>query len=92
SLPNKIILESTNFSLISSVSAQLSGQINDKQSVQLFTTFRGTAYENPDMSLGTLASLKFTFPSTYRPMYYQRGAMYEQYNKRFGNYHNKEAK
>lgn len=92
SLPNKIILESANFSLISSVSAQLSGQINDQQSVQLFTTFRGTAYENPDMSLGTLASLKFTFPSTYRPMYYQRGAMDEQYNKRFGNYPNKEAK
>ena len=92
SLPNKIIIESANFSLISSVSAQLSGKITDQRQVQLFTTYRGTAYENSDMSLGTLAALQFTFPSTYRPLYYERGNMDEKYSIRFGNYPSKEAK
>jgi hypothetical protein len=91
-LPNKIILESKNFSLISSVSAQLSGAINPEREVQLFTTYRGTAYENPNTPIATLASLQFTFPSMYRPLYYTRSPIDEQYKARFGRYPNKEAK
>ena len=91
-LPNKIILESKNFSLISSVSAQLSGAINPEREVQLFTTYRGTAYENPNTPIATLASLQFTFPSMYRPLYYTRSTIDEQYKARFGRYPNKEAK
>ena len=49
SLPNKIILESDNFSLISGVSAQMSAQISDLRKVQLFTTYRNV-YENENLS------------------------------------------
>jgi hypothetical protein len=91
-LPNKIILESKDFSLISSVSAQLSGAINPEREVQLFTTYRGTAYENPNTPIATLSSLRFTFPSMYRPLYYSPSSIDEAYKERFGRYPNKEAK
>ena len=46
SLPNRVILESQDFSLISSASSQMSAQQSDLREVQLFTTSRGKAYEN----------------------------------------------
>ena len=92
SIPNKIILESENFSLISSISSQLSGKISPSRPIQLFTTYRGAAYEDPNISAATFASLAFTFTSGYHPQLFDEGIMAERFLKRFGMYPSKEAK
>lgn len=92
SIPNKIILESENFSLISSISSQLSGKISPSRPIQLFTTLRGAAYEDPNISAATFASLAFTFTSGYHPQLFDEGIMAERFLKRFGMYPSKEAK
>ncbi|MGC6421330.1 MAG: LysM peptidoglycan-binding domain-containing protein [Flavobacteriaceae bacterium] len=92
SIPNKVILESENFSLISSISSQLSGKITPSRPIQLFTTYRGAAYENPNMPEATLASLRFTFSSGYHPQQLEEGEMAARYLDRFGMYPSKEAK
>lgn len=61
SLPNKVILESQDFSLISSASSQMSAQQSALRSVQLFTTYRSNVYENTNLSLKQLGDLKFTY-------------------------------
>ena len=92
SIPNKIILESENFSLISSISSQLSGKISPSRPIQLFTTYRGAAYEDPNISAATFASLAFTFTSGYQPQLFDEGLMAERFLNRFGMYPSKEAK
>ena len=92
SIPNKIILESENFSLISSISSQLSGKITLSRPIQLFTTFRGTAYENPNSPNATFGSLGFTFTSGYHPKVFDEGEMPDRFLNRFGMYPSKEAK
>lgn len=92
SIPNKIILESENFSLISSISSQLSGKISPSRPIQLFTTYRGAAYEDPNISAATFASLAFTFTSGYHPQLFDEGLMAERFLNRFGMYPSKEAK
>ncbi|MBT7656317.1 MAG: LysM peptidoglycan-binding domain-containing protein [Flavobacteriales bacterium] len=92
SIPNKIILESENFSLISSISSQLSGKITPSRPIQLFTTFRGTAYENPNSPNATFGSLAFTFTSGYHPKVFDEGEMSDRFLSRFGMYPSKEAK
>lgn len=92
SIPSKIILESENFSLISSISSQLSGKISPSRPIQLFTTYRGAAYEDPNISAATFASLAFTFTSGYHPQLFDQGIMAERFLKRFGMYPSKEAK
>lgn len=92
SIPNKIILESENFSLISSISSQLSGKISPSRPIQLFTTYRGSAYEDPNISAPTFASLAFTFTSGYHPQLFDEGLMAERFLNRFGMYPSKEAK
>lgn len=92
SIPNKIILESENFSLISSISSQLSGKITPSRPIQLFTTFRGTAYENPNSPNATFGSLGFTFTSGYHPKVFDEGEMPDRFLNRFGMYPSKEAK
>ena len=67
-LPNKVILESQDFSLISSASSQMSAQLSEQRSVQLFTTYRGNVYENNDLSLKQLGDLKFTYTSDRLPL------------------------
>ena len=92
SLPNKIILESDNFSLISSVSAQMSAQISDLRKVQLFTTYRGNVYENENLSRKHLGDLNFTFTSGYHPLSkFEFNAFQERYIKFFGKPPNREA-
>ncbi len=92
SLPNKIILESDNFSLISSVSAQMSAQISDLRKVQLFTTYRGNVYENKNLSRKHLGDLSFTFTSGHHPSSkFEFNAFQERYIKFFGKPPNKEA-
>ena len=68
SLPNKVILESQDFSLISSASSQMSAQQSKSRTVQLFTTSRGNAYENPNLSLKQLGDLKFTYSTDRLPL------------------------
>ena len=92
SIPNKIILESENFSLISSISSQLSGKITPSRPIQLFTTFRGIAYENPNSPNATFGSLGFTFTSGYHPKVFDEGEMPDRFLNRFGMYPSKEAK
>ena len=92
SLPNKIILESDNFSLISSVSAQMSAQISDLRKVQLFTTYRGNVYENENLSRKHLGDLGFTFTSGHHPLSkFEFNAFQERYIKFFGKPPNREA-
>ena len=92
SIPNKVILESENFSLISSISSQLSGKITPSRPIQLFTTYRGAAYEDPNMPNATLASLQFTYSAGYHPQPFEVGTIAERYKERFGMYPSKEAK
>jgi len=68
SLPNKVILESQDFSLISSASSQMSAQQSELRAVQLFTTYRGNAYENPNLSRKQLGDLKFTYTTDRLPL------------------------
>lgn len=68
SLPNKVILESQDFSLISSASSQMSAQQSKSRTVQFFTTYRGNAYENPNLSLKQLGDLKFTYSTDRLPL------------------------
>mgnify|MGYP001277702191 CR=1 FL=1 len=68
SLPNKVILESQDFSLISSASSQMSAQNSELRSVQLFTTYRGNVYENPNLTLRQLGDLKFTYTTDRLPL------------------------
>ena len=92
SLPNKIILESDNFSLISGVSAQMSAQISDLRKVQLFTTYRGNVYENENLSRKHLGDLSFTFTSGHQPLNkFEFNAFQERYIKFFGKPPNREA-
>ncbi|MGB2312642.1 MAG: LysM peptidoglycan-binding domain-containing protein [Flavobacteriaceae bacterium] len=67
-LPNKVILESQDFSLISSASSQMSAQQSELRAVQLFTTYRGNAYENPNLSRKQLGDLKFTYTTDRLPL------------------------
>lgn len=67
-LLNKVILESQDFSLISSASSQMSAQQSESRTVQLFTTYRGNAYENPNLSLKQLGDLKFTYTTGRLPL------------------------
>ena len=92
SIPNKIILESDNFSLISSVSAQMSAQISDLRKVQLFTTYRGNVYENENLSRKQLGDLAFTFTSGHHPLSkFKFNSFQERYIKLFGKPPNREA-
>lgn len=68
SLPNRVILESQDFSLISSASSQMSAQQSDLRTVQLFTTYRASAYENPSLSRKQLGDLNFTYTAASLPL------------------------
>lgn len=68
SLPNKVILESQDFSLISSASSQMSAQLTDMRSVQLFTTYRSNTYENSNLSQKQLGDLQFTYTADRLPL------------------------
>ena len=80
SLPNRVILETQDFSLISSASSQMSAQQSDLREVQLFTTYRGNVYENKSLSRKQLGSLNFTYTAASLP--YRLG-IYNDFQKRF---------
>ena len=63
SLPNKVIVESEIFTLISSVVSQLNSQITSERDVKLYTTYRGNQYDDPSINVKDLGNLKFTYTS-----------------------------
>ena len=63
SLPNKVIVESEIFTLISSVVSQLNSQITSERDVRLYTTFKGNQYNDPSIDIKNLGDLRFTYPS-----------------------------
>ena len=92
SLPNKVILESQNFSLISSASSQLSAQVSKDREVQLFTTFRSNSYENKNISRKQLGLLKFTYSTGSLPLKQgEYNEFQEKYIVRFGKPPSREA-
>ena len=60
-LMNKVVFESRNLGLITSVISLLNSQISKEREVQLFTTFRSNAYNNKNISIKHLGNLKFTY-------------------------------
>ena len=92
SLPNKVILESQNFSLISSASSQLSAQVSKDRDVQLFTTFRSNAYQNINIPRKQLGLLKFTYTTGSLPLKQgEYNAFQKKYIARFGKSPGREA-
>ena len=65
-LPNKVIVESEIFTLISSVISQLNSQITSDRDVRLFTTYRGNQYDDPSINVKDLGNLRFTYASISR--------------------------
>ena len=67
SMPNKIILETEKFSLISSASSQIRSQLSDEKKISLYTTYHGTAYDNKNLSNTLFSDLGFTYLSDSYP-------------------------
>ena len=63
SLPNKVIVESEIFTLISSIVSQLNSQITPERDVRLYTTYKGNQYDDPSIDIKNLGDLRFTYPS-----------------------------
>ena len=68
SVPNKVILESESFPLIASVISQMNAQNNSNRNVQLFTTYRGNAYETENISNKVMGGINFTYPTFYKKL------------------------
>ena len=67
SLPNKVIVESEYFPLISSVISQMSAQNSSDKEVQVYTTFRSNVYENENLYGKKMGNIRFTFASGHKP-------------------------
>ncbi|MDC3132796.1 LysM peptidoglycan-binding domain-containing protein [Flavobacteriaceae bacterium] len=67
SLPNKVILETESFPLISSVLSQMNSQNTVSRTVQVYTTFHGKAYENDNLSRKQMGGVLFTYASGSNP-------------------------
>ena len=63
SLPNKVIVESEIFTLVSSIVSQLNSQITPERDVRLYTTYKGNQYDDPSIDIKNLGDLRFTYPS-----------------------------
>ena len=63
SIPNKVIIESEIFTLISSVVSQLNSQITSERDVRLYTTYRGNQFDDPSINIKDLGNLGFTYSS-----------------------------
>ena len=68
SVPNKVILESESFPLIASVISQMNAQNNSNRNVQLYTTYRGNAYETENISNKVMGGINFTYPTYYKKL------------------------
>ena len=92
SLPNKVLFESKSFPLIASAISQFNAQNTKDREVQVFTTFRGNAYDNENLSLSMLGGVKFTYPSGFKPLEEDSvRAFIENYINNYGKPPTKEA-
>ena len=92
SLPNKVLFESKSFPLIASAISQFNAQNSKNREVQVFTTFRGNAYDNENLSLSMLGGVKFTYPVGFKPLDEDSSrAFIENYINYYGKPPTKEA-
>ncbi|MEC7773442.1 MAG: LysM domain-containing protein [Bacteroidota bacterium] len=92
SLPNKVIVETEIFTFISSIISQMNSQITDERNVQLFTTYRGNLYDDPNINIKDLGDLNFTYSSMTIPTVIDTlNSFTSGYIELFGNYPNKDA-
>ena len=91
SMPNKIILETEKFSLISSASSQIRSQLSDKKTIGLYTTYHGISYENKNLSNTLFSDLSFTYLSDYYPKSIIESNFSIQFIDRYGIPPNKTA-
>lgn len=90
-LPNKIILETDKFSLISSASSQIRSQLSDEKKIKLYTTYHGSSYENINLSNSLFSDLDFTYMSDYFPRNSDYPDFIDKFINRFGMPPNKTA-
>ena len=92
SVPNKVILESESFPLIASVISQMNAQNNSKRNVQLFTTYRGNAYETENISNKVMGGINFTYPIYYKKLPSENLTAFQKYYiESYGKLPNKES-
>jgi len=92
SKPNKVILESNSFALITSVISQMNAQNSEDRNVQLFTTYKGNIYENDNLSLKIMGGIQFTYPAgSYSLQWIEEHPFVVNYKQRFGKLPSKEA-
>ena len=92
SLPNKVIVESEIFTLISSVVSQLNSQITSERDVKLYTTYRGNQYDDPSINIKDLGNLAFTYTSISKKMNNDSITKFENgYLNLFGSLPNKDV-
>jgi LysM repeat protein len=91
SLPNKVIIESEIFTLISSVISQLNSQITSERDVRLYTTYRGNQYDDPSINIKDLGNLGFTYASISKKINNDSISKFESnYINLFGSFPNKD--
>ena len=91
SIPNKVIIESEIFTLISSVVSQLNSQITSERDVRLYTTYRGNQFDDPSISIKDLGNLGFTYSSISKKMNNDSISNFEtNYINLFGSFPNKD--
>ena len=90
-LPNKIILETDKFSLISSASSQIRSQLSDEKKIKLYTTYHGSSYEDINLSNSLFSDLDFTYMSDYFPRNSDYPDFIDKFINRFGMPPNKTA-
>jgi ABC-type branched-subunit amino acid transport system substrate-binding protein len=92
SIPNKVILESESFPLIASVISQMNAQNNSKRKVQLFTTYRGNAYETNNISNKVMGGINFSYPIYYKKLSSENLTDFQkEYIELYGKLPNKES-
>ena len=91
SLPNKVIIESEIFTLISSVISQLNSQITSERDVRLYTTYRGNQYDDSSINIKDLGNLGFTYTSISKKINNDSISKFESnYINLFGSFPNKD--
>lgn len=92
SLPNKVILETESFPLISSVLSQINAQNTVSRTVQLFTTYRDKIYDSETLSRNQMGGVRFTYTAQFKPLAMGTGDSFKlAYIRRFGKVPNREA-
>jgi len=92
SLANKVIVETEIFTFISSIISQMNSQISDERKVQLFTTYRGNLYDDPNINIKDLGNLNFTYSSMTKPTVIDTlNSFTSGYIDLFGNFPNKDV-